>query len=87
MGYHDTHIAGVTVSRVINDVAVINQLLSEGIITFFGDLLILGSILVVMLSMMSPLVVCAARSLAGCCLRCGFRRRCIDKRSGRVVEI
>ncbi|MCA9921908.1 MAG: ABC transporter ATP-binding protein, partial [Anaerolineales bacterium] len=33
LGYHDTHIVGVTVSRVINDVAVINELLSQGLIT------------------------------------------------------
>ncbi|MEE8385495.1 MAG: ABC transporter ATP-binding protein, partial [Dehalococcoidia bacterium] len=51
LGYHDTHIVGVTISRVINDVAVINQLLSEGLITFVGDLLVLVGIIVVMLSM------------------------------------
>jgi len=31
----------VTVSRVINDVAEINELLSQGVITLFGDLLVL----------------------------------------------
>jgi ATP-binding cassette, subfamily B, multidrug efflux pump len=51
LGYHDTHIAGVTVSRVINDVAEINELLSQGVITLFGDLLVLVGIIVVMLSM------------------------------------
>jgi ATP-binding cassette, subfamily B, multidrug efflux pump len=51
LGYHDTHIIGVTVSRVINDVAVINDLLAQGWITFIGDLLILIGIVVVMLSM------------------------------------
>jgi len=51
MSYHDTHIVGVTVSHVINDVAVINDLLSEGWITTIGDLLILVGIIVVMLSM------------------------------------
>jgi ATP-binding cassette, subfamily B, multidrug efflux pump len=51
LGYHDTHIIGVTVSRVINDVAVINELLAQGWITFIGDLLILIGIVVVMLSM------------------------------------
>ena len=29
LGYHDTHIVGVTVSRVVNDVEVINQFLSR----------------------------------------------------------
>lgn len=37
LGYHDTHIVGVTVSRVMNDVATINELLSQGIITLTGD--------------------------------------------------
>ena len=32
LGYHDTHIVGVTISRVINDVAVVNDLLSQGLI-------------------------------------------------------
>lgn len=51
LGYHDTHIVGVTISRVINDVAVINQLLSEGLITLIGDVLVLVGIVIVMLSM------------------------------------
>jgi ABC-type multidrug transport system fused ATPase/permease subunit len=51
LGYHDTHIVGVTVSRVINDVDVINELLSQGLITLVGDTLLLGGIVVVMLSM------------------------------------
>ncbi len=51
LGYHDTHIIGVTISRVINDVAVINELLSQGLIRLIGDLLVLGGIIVVMLSM------------------------------------
>jgi ABC-type multidrug transport system fused ATPase/permease subunit len=51
LGYHDTHIVGVTLSRVINDVAVINELLSQGLITLVGDSLLLLGIVVVMLSM------------------------------------
>ncbi len=51
LGYHDTHIVGVTLSRVINDVAVINELLSQGLVTLIGDTLLLGGIVVVMLSM------------------------------------
>ena len=51
LGYHDTHIVGVTISRVINDVAVINELLSQGLITLIGDTVVLGGIIVVMLSM------------------------------------
>ena len=51
LGYHDTHIVGVTVSRVINDVAIINELMSQGIVTLIGDMLVLAGIVVVMLSM------------------------------------
>lgn len=51
LGYHDTHIVGVTVSSVINDVAEISDLLSEGWITLIGDTLVLGGIVIVMLSM------------------------------------
>ncbi len=57
LGYHDTHIVGVTVSRVINDVAVINDLLSEGWITLIADFVILGGIVVVMLSLSAPLAL------------------------------
>jgi len=49
--YHDRHIVGVTVSRVINDVAEINELLSQGVITLLGDLVVLVGIIIVMLSM------------------------------------
>jgi ABC-type multidrug transport system fused ATPase/permease subunit len=51
VAYHDNHITGVTVSRVINDVAVINNLLSEGLITLVGDSILLIGTVVVMLLM------------------------------------
>ena len=51
LGYQDTHIVGVTISRVINDVSVINDLLSQGVITFAGDAVVLVGIVAVMLSM------------------------------------
>jgi ABC-type multidrug transport system fused ATPase/permease subunit len=51
LGYHDTHIVGVTVSRVMNDVATINELLSQGVITLVGDTLVLVGIVVIMLTM------------------------------------
>lgn len=51
LGYHDTHIVGVTISRVINDVAVINELLSQGLITLVSDALVLIGIVVVMVGM------------------------------------
>ena len=50
LGYHDTHIIGVTLSRVFSDVGVINDLLSQGRIAIIGDLLTLVGIVVVMVS-------------------------------------
>jgi ABC-type multidrug transport system fused ATPase/permease subunit len=57
IGYHDTHIVGVTVSRLINDVAEINELLSQGVVTLIGDLLVLVGIIVVMFSMSPKLAL------------------------------
>ncbi len=51
LGYHDKHIIGVTISRVISDVSVINELLSQGLITLVGDVLVLVGTVVVMLTM------------------------------------
>lgn len=51
LGYHDTHFAGTTISRVINDVAAINELLTQGLITLVGDVLLLAGIVTVMVSM------------------------------------
>ena len=56
-GYHDRNIVGVTVSRVINDVAEINELFSQGVITLIGDLLVLVGIIVVMLTMSPKLAL------------------------------
>ena len=57
LSYHDTHIVGVTVSRVMNDVATINELLSQGIVTLVGDTLVLVGIIVIMLTMSSWLAL------------------------------
>lgn len=57
LGYHDTHIVGVTVSRVMNDVATINELLSQGIVTLVGDVLVLVGIVVIMLTMSPKLAL------------------------------
>jgi ATP-binding cassette subfamily B multidrug efflux pump len=59
LGWHDRHISGVTVSRVINDVAVINDLLSQGLVTLFGDVAILAGIVAVMLAMNARLALLA----------------------------
>ena len=57
LGYYDKHIVGVIVSRVINDVATISDLLSQGLITLLGDLLILVGIIGVMLSLSARLAL------------------------------
>ncbi len=49
--YHDTHIIGVTISRVFSDVGVINELLSQGLISLLGDGIMLIGTIVVMTSM------------------------------------
>lgn len=59
LSYHDTHIVGVTISRVISDVSVINDLLSQGLVTLIGDLAVLIGIIVVMISMSPPLALAA----------------------------
>lgn len=51
VAYHDRHIVGVTVSRVINDVGVINNLLSEGLVTLLGDSLLIAGTVGIMLWM------------------------------------
>ena len=57
LSYHDTHIVGVTVSRVMNDVAIINELLSQGVITLMGDTLVLVGIIIIMLTMSPKLAL------------------------------
>ncbi len=57
MEYHDRHIVGVTISRVVSDVSVINEMLSDGLITLASDLLVLAGIVVVMVSMSPKLAL------------------------------
>ena len=47
VAYHDKHIIGVTISHVFSDVGVINELLSQGLITMIGDgVLLIGTVVV-----------------------------------------
>jgi ATP-binding cassette subfamily B multidrug efflux pump len=57
--YHDRHIVGVTISRVINDVEVINELLSEGLISMVSDGILLVGTIVVMVVMEPRLALLA----------------------------
>lgn len=51
VAYHDRTIIGVTISRVVNDVAVINDLLSQGLVSMLGDSISLIGTIVVMMAM------------------------------------
>jgi ATP-binding cassette subfamily B multidrug efflux pump len=57
--YHDKHIVGVTISRVISDVEVINELLSQGLISMIGDGILLVGTIVVMVAMEPRLALLA----------------------------
>lgn len=57
LSYHDRTIIGVTVSRVINDVTVINDFLTQGLLSLFSDLLVLVGIVLIMLSMSPSLAL------------------------------
>ena len=48
MAYHDRHKAGDLMSRVSNDSEAINQVLSNGLITFVSNILLLGGTMVSM---------------------------------------
>ncbi len=57
LAYHTERIAGVIVSRVIGDVAVLNELLSQGLIQIVGDFVLLIGIVTVMLILNVPLAL------------------------------
>jgi ABC-type multidrug transport system fused ATPase/permease subunit len=51
LGYHDRHESGVTMSRIINDVAVFQELLTQGVIHLIADCIVLIGTIVVMVNM------------------------------------
>lgn len=55
--YHTRRIVGVIVSRVIGDVSVINELLSQGLIQLFSDVILLVGIVWVMLALNANLAL------------------------------
>ena len=55
--YHTRRIVGVIVSRVIGDVSVINELLSQGLIQLFSDVILLFGIIWVMLALNANLAL------------------------------
>ena len=59
LGYHDRHKSGVTMSRIINDVTVLQELLTHGFINLVADSLVLVGIVAIMLTMSPKLALYA----------------------------
>lgn len=57
LSYHDRHPAGVTMSRIINDVAILQELLGNGIVSLVADSLLLIGIVTMMLTMSPELAL------------------------------
>src|SRR5581483_8713711 len=57
LGYHDVHESGITMSRIINDVAVFQELLTQGAINVVADCLILIGIVSIMVAMSPKLAL------------------------------
>src|SRR3954467_6674534 len=55
--YHDTHESGITLSRIINDVAVFQELLTQGAVNVVADMIILVGIISIMFYMSPKLAV------------------------------
>lgn len=51
LGYHDRHKSGVTMSRIINDVTILQELMTHGFINVVADSLLLVGIIAIMLTM------------------------------------
>lgn len=57
LSYHDRHESGVTLSRIVNDVAVFQELLTQGVVHIVADLLLLIGIVGIMLTMSPKLAL------------------------------
>jgi ATP-binding cassette, subfamily B, multidrug efflux pump len=57
MAYHDRHKVGDLMSRVTNDTEAINSILSNGLIEFTSNVLLLGGIMVAMFLINWPLAI------------------------------
>ena len=65
MAYHDQHRVGDLMSRVTNDTEAINQVLSNGLIQFITNILMLGGIMVAMFLLNWQLAIGALDPAAG----------------------
>ncbi len=57
LGYHDRHKSGVTMSRIVNDVTVLQELLTHGFIDVVADSLVIVGIVAIMLTMSPQLAL------------------------------
>jgi ABC-type multidrug transport system fused ATPase/permease subunit len=57
LSYHDQHQSGVTMSRIVNDVAVFQELLTQGATSVVADALLLGGIIVIMMTLSPKLAI------------------------------
>lgn len=97
MGYYDANGCGTLISRMLSDVGVINELLSQGIVNMLSDILILVSTVVVMVAIsprlalltfsVLPLMVLATYWFSGRA-RLAYRRtrEKISTLTGRLAE-
>lgn len=51
VAYNENHIVGVTISRVISDVSVINNLLTQGLLNMLADVVTIAGTIIIMLAM------------------------------------
>jgi len=97
MSYFDKHGTGSLISRVLSDVGVINELLSQGLITMLSDIVMLVSIVAVMLVLNARLalltfsvlpVMVVATVLFGRRARVAYRntREKVSILTGRLAE-
>ncbi len=57
LSYHDRHESGVTMSRIVNDVAVFQELLTQGAVNVVADVIILIGIITIMFAMSPKLAL------------------------------
>lgn len=57
LSYHDRHESGVTMSRIVNDVAVFQELLTQGVVNVVVDCLLLVGIVSIMVAMSPKLAL------------------------------
>ena len=88
LGFHDRHESGVTMSRIINDVAVFQELLTQGVVHLIADCIVLIGTIIVMVSMSPKLALYAFSVLpvmvAATIIFSIYSRKALDRKSTRL---